>query len=58
MLRDRLGQSYRTPREAVIDEYGAIVRRFSSRGKSKNTKKNLFQCHLSTTNIALSHPAA
>jgi hypothetical protein len=39
-----LAQGYRTPRGAVIDEYGAggIM---ISRGKLKNSEKNLLQSH-------------
>jgi hypothetical protein len=35
-----LGQSYRTPHGAVIDEYGAMVERWLAGGKSKNSEKN------------------
>jgi hypothetical protein len=37
-----LGQGYRTPRGAVIDEYGGMV---ISGGKQKNSEKNLLQSH-------------
>jgi hypothetical protein len=36
-----LGQGYRTPREAVIDEYGAIVKMIIIRGKPNRSEKNL-----------------
>jgi hypothetical protein len=39
-----LGQGYRTPRGAVIDEYGATMGWWLA-GEQKNSEKNLLQCH-------------
>jgi hypothetical protein len=39
-----LGQGYRTPHEAVIDEYGEMVEWWLA-GENRRTQKNLLQCH-------------
>jgi hypothetical protein len=44
-----LGQGYRTPHGAVVDEYGAMVELSLSIGKPKNYEKNLPSAALFTT---------
>jgi hypothetical protein len=46
-----LGQGYRTPRGAVIDEYGAMVECYWQ-GKTEELGENLSQCHFVSSPVA------
>jgi hypothetical protein len=49
-----LCQGYRTPREAVVVEFGAVVE-CSLEGKPKYSEKNLLKCHLIHHKYHLEH---